>query len=155
MSKFTNVSDDVLKSLISESKSWRSICLKLGWYPDYRIIKKLKIRVAALGIDISHFLGLASMRGQPSINKKPLEYFLVYGKEKMTTHKLKLRLFQEGVKKKQCEVCQNKTWMNKDIPLELHHVDGDKENNLLENLQVICPNCHAQTDNYRFRNKKK
>jgi hypothetical protein len=39
-------------------------------------------------------------------------------------------------------------WRDKKIPLELHHIDGDTKNNLLENLKILCRNCHAQTDNY-------
>jgi predicted HNH restriction endonuclease len=41
------------------------------------------------------------------------------------------------------------------IPLELHHIDGDKTNNTLENFQLLCPNCHALTDSYRGKNVKK
>ncbi len=45
-------------------------------------------------------------------------------------------------------------WLNKPIPLELHHKDGDNTNNELDNLELLCPNCHALTDNYRGRNKQ-
>ena len=51
-----------------------------------------------------------------------------------------------------CECCNNIEWMGKPIPLELHHIDGDNTNNTLENLKLLCPNCHAQTDNYRSKN---
>ena len=52
----------------------------------------------------------------------------------------------------QCENCGNTEWQGKLIPLEVHHMDGDRLNNVLENLQLLCPNCHAQTENYRNRN---
>lgn len=51
-----------------------------------------------------------------------------------------------------CFVCNNTTWNNKSIPIELDHIDGNSENNLEENLRLICPNCHAQTDNYKGKN---
>jgi 5-methylcytosine-specific restriction endonuclease McrA len=60
------------------------------------------------------------------------------------SHNLKLKLIEEGYKKHQCEICLNSEWMGLPIPLELHHIDGDHTNNRLENLQVLCPTCHAQ-----------
>ena len=52
-----------------------------------------------------------------------------------------------------CENCGIKNWMNKNITFQLHHKDGNNENNKLENLQLLCPNCHSQTENYS--NKKR
>lgn len=52
----------------------------------------------------------------------------------------------------QCNVCKNMEWCGKKIPLELDHIDGDPENNIRENLRLICPNCHAQTDTYKGKN---
>lgn len=48
-----------------------------------------------------------------------------------------------------CECCKNSTWMEKLIPLEIHHIDGNKKNNAGENLLLLCCNCHAQTDTWR------
>ncbi len=46
------------------------------------------------------------------------------------------------------------TWLDSKIPLELHHKDGDKFNNCIENLEVLCPNCHSLTDNVRGKNNR-
>lgn len=62
---------------------------------------------------------------------------------------LKKKLIEEGIKKAKCEECKRVTWNNSPIPTELHHKDGDRFNNELENLQILCLNCHAQTKNYR------
>jgi hypothetical protein len=72
----------------------------------------------------------------------------------MTSYRLKLKLLKEGTKQHQCENCKLKEWKNNKIPLELHHVDGNSKNNDISNIELLCPNCHALTDNYRGRNKK-
>ena len=54
-----------------------------------------------------------------------------------------------------CEICNNSIWIDIPITLEIHHIDGDNKNNELKNLQILCPNCHSQTDNYKAKNIKK
>ena len=68
------------------------------------------------------------------------------------TYKLLLRLIKEGIKEHKCEVCNNVNWNGKLIPIELHHINGNRYDHTLFNLQIICPNCHAQTDNYKIFN---
>jgi len=68
------------------------------------------------------------------------------------SHRLRLRILEDGVREHRCEQCENTEWMGEPIPLELHHIDGNHNNNDLSNIQLLCPNCHAQTDN--FSNKK-
>ena len=52
----------------------------------------------------------------------------------------------------QCECCKNVEWNGRPIPLEVHHINGDNTDNRLENLQILCPNCHALTENWRGKN---
>jgi len=66
--------------------------------------------------------------------------------------KLRKKLIEDGIKKNECEKCGINKWLSKLIPLELHHVDGNRFNNKLENLQILCPNCHSLTPNHG-RNK--
>ena len=54
-----------------------------------------------------------------------------------------------------CELCNTSEWLGSAITLEIHHIDGNNKNNDLKNLQILCPNCHSQTDNYRAKNIKK
>jgi len=54
-----------------------------------------------------------------------------------------------------CELCNTSEWLGSAITLEVHHIDGNNKNNELSNLQILCPNCHSQTDNYRAKNIKK
>ena len=66
--------------------------------------------------------------------------------------KLSKRLVKEGIKKYECEICGIFEWNNKPITLELNHKDGCNGNHSLDNLELICPNCHSQTDTYRSKN---
>lgn len=71
------------------------------------------------------------------------------------THKVKKRLLGEGYKQHRCESCGLSEWMSNPVPLELHHRNGVRTDNSLDNLELLCPNCHAFTDNYRAKNIKK
>lgn len=71
------------------------------------------------------------------------------------TRRVKERLIKEGIKKLICECCYRDTWNDLPIPLELNHIDGNRNNHKLDNLELICPNCHAQTTTYRGKNKSK
>lgn len=87
-------------------------------------------------------------------NKKPIEYFLTKNKS-CSTSSLRNRLLDEQHFARQCCNCDLTEWLGHPIPLELHHIDGDKLNNSLSNLTILCPNCHAQTKNYRGKNKNR
>ncbi|MFM2269593.1 MAG: hypothetical protein RL757_3034 [Bacteroidota bacterium] len=87
-------------------------------------------------------------------NVVPIEDIFSGAHKTFQSHKLKLRLIKEEFKRHQCESCQLEVWQKQPIPLELHHIDGNRYNNSLENLKLLCPNCHALTDNYRAKNIK-
>jgi hypothetical protein len=73
----------------------------------------------------------------------------------ISSHKLRLKLLEDQVKERRCERCSNAEWLGEPIPVELHHVNGDRFDNRLENLQLLCPNCHALTDNHSGRGSSK
>jgi DNA-binding CsgD family transcriptional regulator len=81
----------------------------------------------------------------------PLDELLVAGVYR-SRFNLKLRLVKAGVKQKLCESCGIASWNGQRISLALHHVNGDRHDNRLENLQLLCPNCHSQTETYAGRN---
>lgn len=70
------------------------------------------------------------------------------------TFKLKNRLLSEGLIKNQCSICKITNWNDKTLNMELDHIDGNRTNHKLNNLRMLCPNCHAQTDTYRAKNIK-
>ena len=139
---------------VRNSKSIADVCRFLGIKPiggNYRIIHKV---IDEFNIDTSHFTGQGwnvGLKFRPS-KPKDLKDILVKGSY-FQSFKLKRRLLSEGLKEKKCESCNLTTWMGLEIPLELHHVNGDNSDNRIENLKLLCPNCHALTDSYRGLNK--
>jgi transposase-like protein len=84
---------------------------------------------------------------------RPIDEYLVKGREVNRTH-LKSRLLAEGLKENRCERCGIGDWVGAPLSMALHHVNGDGDDNRLENLMMLCPNCHAQTPNFSGRNRR-
>ena len=90
---------------------------------------------------------------QKGSNKyKDVMHYIQSGKA-IASSKLKEKLLIDGLKERKCEKCGLDSWLNGPIPLELHHKDGNHYNNAFENLQILCPNCHAlesvETSNHK------
>lgn len=102
----------------------------------------LRAYLKQMGIE---YTGQQSRKGQykGGYAYRDSSYYTKPGAPKISSHKLKLKLIRDGVKSAHCELCGNATWLGKTLPLELHHIDENHYNNELENLQILCPNCHA------------
>lgn len=84
----------------------------------------------------------------------PIERYLVRGRDTNRTH-LKRRLLAAGLKRNVCEECGLAEWRGRPLSMALHHVNGDGRDNRLENLRLLCPNCHAQTENFSGRGRRR
>lgn len=95
-------------------------------------------------------------KGVKTYNSPKYVPFEIYVKtcENPQSDKIRRKLLRDGLKVAKCERCNNEEWNGLPIPLEVHHKDGNKKNNRLDNLEILCPNCHAQTETYRGRNRE-
>lgn len=94
------------------------------------------------------YAGQQNKKGQqkgPNIYKSATEYLGT--NKQIKSSELKYKLLRDGLKDYKCEKCGLSMWLNEEIPLELHHIDGNHYNNSLENLIILCPNCHALEEN--------
>lgn len=123
---------------IEEKQSKAFICRQLKCKPE-----TLNSYLKKMGIE---YAGNQGLQGKTSIEKGQNCYkpALEYIKEKyVSSHKLKIKLIRDGLKENKCELCGVSIWRGVQLPLELHHKDGNHYNNNLDNLQILCPNCHS------------
>ena len=122
--------------------------------PKLWIAKELKCKIDTLDsylkkwqIDYKGNIGGKGYKVSP-IRKSALEYTK---NSIVSSSKLRLKLIEDRIKKDECEMCGINEWMGSKICLELHHKDGNRYNNELENLQILCPNCHSLTPNHSMK----
>ena len=142
-----------LRESVKTSTSIRQVLSKLNIVAAGGNYQTTNKRIKKLNIDTSHFTGQAWNKGQTIGPKRSIEYYLTENSHHQS-HKLKGRLITEGLKEHKCECCGITEWNGKPAPIELDHINGNHHDNRLENLRILCPNCHAQTDTYRGKNKK-
>ena len=137
----------------TNSTSIRQVLSKLGLAEAGGNYKCAKNRAEILNLTKEHMLGQAHLRGKThTYNRRPIEELLVENSN-YQSYKLKNRLLAEGLKHHKCECCGITEWNGQPAPIELDHINGNHHDNRLENLRILCPNCHAQTDTYRGKNK--
>jgi len=140
-----------------ESRSIRQVIGKLGLVQAGGNYVQIKKYLKLWKINIEHFKGKGwniglKFKPNPAL---PLKKILTKN-SRYQSYKLKRRLFREGIKEKRCELCG---WSKKSkdgrIPLELDHINGDRFDNRLNNIRILCPNCHALQPTHRGLNRKK
>lgn len=144
-----------LEEAVRNSLSIAQVCRLVGIRPVGGNYKTLKEKFELYNIDTSHFTGQGWNVGLKFKPNKPKEMseILVENSTYLNSNNLRQRLIKEGYKEHKCEHCGLTEWQGEPIKLELHHINGDNTDNRLENLQLLCSNCHSKTDNFRSKNK--
>lgn len=150
--KWTNIQ---FIEAVANSLSYSQVMQKLGLKQAGSNYDTVKRKIQELNLDVSHMTGKAWNQGErynPIKSSKPLNEILIKHSTYVNTNNLRKRLLKEGLKEYKCECCGRTEWLGKPIKLELHHINGIKNDLRIENLKILCPNCHAYTDNYRGKN---
>jgi hypothetical protein len=153
MPRHVRFSEAELREAIDQSRSWAETLRRLGYRSGGGNWKTLQKYAALWGIDTDHFDPDAVRREFLHRAKTaiPLEEVLV---ENSTYHRghVKRRLFAEGLKPRYCELCgQDEIWRGRRMALILDHINGMPDDNRLENLRIVCPNCAATFDTHCAR----
>ena len=153
---YIKYSPEQIKEAVLQSSSWRQVINYLN--PNNKGYKgsecHLKKKAQGLGIDFSHFPG-QGWRRDKKFDKKPISYYLCKNGPLIKSNHLKNRLFTDNLKERKCEKCLKVKWFDIEIPLELHHIDKDPNNNTFENLQILCSNCHSYVHKTILKKEKK
>ena len=147
---------ELLSSLCAESTTVAQVVRKLGLAPLGGANSHVKRRIEKFGIDTSHFVGQAWNKGR-RFEKRQRSPENVLVKTTNSLNKEKANVLRRSLisigREHVCEQCsQPDIWQGKPLVLQIDHKDGDWSNNVPENLQFLCPNCHSQTENFGTKN---
>ena len=143
---YQRYNEQELRSLVAESDSFTDVCRKLNKKPVGGTITNMNLMCRRLNIDTSHMPGQGWKKGKPDIKRKSPDQVLVVGSptdHRVEASKLRRALIGSGVSYK-CNCCGIIEWNNQPLVLEIDHINEQYWNNTKENLQFLCPNCHAQ-----------
>ena len=131
---------DEIKKMLSDNTPISEIARWLGVKYD-TVIRYLR----RLGIP---YATNQNRKGKPHYEARTSAMYYIENNIPISAPKLRKKLLDDGIKERVCERCQRTEWMGEAIPLELHHIDGNHYNNKLDNLMILCSNCHAQVHGY-------
>lgn len=145
--QYQRYNKEQLTALVAESKSFTDVCRKLNKKPVGGTITNIRLMCDRWGIDHSHMTGQGWAKGNVSLARTPAKKRLVMGSptdHRISADRLRRSLFEVGTKHN-CACCGiGPEWNGQTLVLEIDHIDEQYWNNTKENLQFLCPNCHAQ-----------
>lgn len=157
-------SKELLEPIVASSYSWAQVLEKLGLKYTGGSLKYIRSRVFFVNLSVDHFTSQAWNRGRTQDSDETVrrisqklripdsEVFKVNG-HPLNSSKIKDRLIRSGWENK-CRECGLVEWLGKPIALHLDHINGNPCDNTVENLRILCPNCHQQTDTWGNRKGK-
>lgn len=141
--------DNSIIEACNSSQSMAQACAKVGLF-----FTTFKRHAERLEVYTTNQAGKGLTR-KTAITAIPLQEILNGERPQYQTNKLKHRLYKEGLKKNECEICGLNEWQGKKIQCHLDHIDGNRFNHKLDNIRIICPNCHSQTETFAGKNSRK
>jgi 5-methylcytosine-specific restriction endonuclease McrA len=139
MRKYRNYTDHDVITAASQSQSMSELLKALGLKAVGGNYNNMKRIIQKLNIDCSHW---KTDNGWFNRGRQMKDWSQYSRSSRLKIHLIKLRT-------NCCENCKTSVWLEKPIKLEVHHLDGNRTNNNLDNLQLLCPNCHSFTKNFR------
>lgn len=149
--------DEQFIEAVSSSSSIREVLRKLGLAPHGGNYKTFHSKKRQLKLSTTHFTGQGHLRGKTHsyTPSRPLNEILVVDSPHQTSSSLHRRLVKEGILENKCVWCGISSWREESLSLHMDHINGINTDNHIENLRLLCPNCHSQTDTYCGKNKPK
>ncbi|MFI2374101.1 HNH endonuclease [Streptomyces sp. NPDC018964] len=150
----------ILEPVVAASTSVNEVLRRLGLDPVGGHHTNISRRIKAYGIDTSHFTPAArTERQRYNQRRRTAAEILVHDTSgharRIPGSRLKRAMQEFGVEE-HCALCGiEPMWLGEPLPLEVDHIDGNWRNNQIENLRILCPNCHSTTDSYRGRSKRR
>lgn len=150
-------SEERLSVLVTESKTYSEVCVKLGNFPSGGNVNYIIKRIKSLKLDTSHFVGRHGSRARlgHTGRRRPWQEVLVPGgtDRRVRSDTLRRALLSLG-RDHLCEACgTGPCWQNLSLTLHVDHINGHPSDNTPGNLRFLCPNCHSQTDTFGTRNR--
>lgn len=152
-SKIYALSPELFRKLVREHQSLSDILKTLGLHASSGNYKTLKRRLKEDGIDYAHIrLGLNHNTGKRFPGRgQPISQLLLTCKN---PNHLKKMLIKSELLRNECYKCGLQSeWQDEPLSLQMDHINGDSQDNRIENLRILCPNCHSQTATYAARNR--
>ena len=155
MAKLRSWTDEELIRLVKETFSIRAVIIGLGLVPAGGNYLQVRAKIIELNLSTNHFKGERWNTGIKYHTKTRPEISVLLNQGSVVqSYKLKLRLYELGLKIPKCELCG---WEQQSddvrIPVELDHINGVHNDNRIENLRILCPNCHSLQSTHRGKNK--
>ncbi len=152
--RFSYTKEQLIKA-VKTSQSFRQTLLSLGISGEGGGYKPAKRIIKVLNLDTSHWVGQGHLKGKTHNYTPPksLKEILVSGSTAQS-YKLGKRLIKEKLLVEECSICKISEWCDQKLSLHLDHINGINDDNRLENLRLLCPNCHSLTSTYCGKNKR-